>query len=409
MISKIENRRIILIAFLMFVGLGLSAGLLGVAWPYMQDEFNLELDAVSVLFLVQTIAYTLASFIIGRIMARLGSGTILVGGILILALSMFAIAASATWVLIVAFGLIAGFGSGVIDAGLNLYVTTYHSAREMNWLHASFGIGITLGPLLMTYCALQLKWQIGYAITGAVLVVILALLIVNRHLWRNEGFQSAENTPVRRAGFSQSLRLPVLWFSMITFLAYVAMEIGIGQWAYTLLTQARGIAPEIAGLWVSIYWGVFTGGRILFGFVANRLDATRLLRGCLLGAVVGTFMFAWNPLPIIGSIGLIVVGFAEAPIFAMLMMTTPQRVGLEHAENGVALQMASVGLGSAILPGLIGTIGMHFGLETMTATFTAVAIVAFVFHELAHLTRSPVPAAARATDDETKTSSECTS
>jgi fucose permease len=322
---------------------------------------------------------------------------------------MFAIAASATWVLIVAFGLIAGFGSGVIDAGLNLYVTTYHSAREMNWLHASFGIGITLGPLLMTYCALQLKWQIGYAITGAVLVVILALLIVNRHLWRNEGFQSAENTPVRRAGFSQSLRLPVLWFSMITFLAYVAMEIGIGQWAYTLLTQARGIAPEIAGLWVSIYWGVFTGGRILFGFVANRLDATRLLRGCLLGAVVGTFMFAWNPLPIIGSIGLIVVGFAEAPIFAMLMMTTPQRVGLEHAENGVALQMASVGLGSAILPGLIGTIGMHFGLETMTATFTAVAIVAFVFHELAHLTRSPVPAAARATDDETKTSSECTS
>jgi fucose permease len=409
MISKIENRRIILIAFLMFVGLGLSAGLLGVAWPYMQDEFNLELDAVSVLFLVQTIAYTLASFIIGRIMARLGSGMILVGGILILALSMFAIAASATWVLIVAFGLIAGFGSGVIDAGLNLYVTTYHSAREMNWLHASFGIGITLGPLLMTYCALQLKWQIGYAITGAVLVVILALLIVNRHLWRNEGFQSAENTPVRRAGFSQSLRLPVLWFSMITFLAYVAMEIGIGQWAYTLLTQARGIAPEIAGLWVSIYWGVFTGGRILFGFVANRLDATRLLRGCLLGAVVGTFMFAWNPLPIIGSIGLIVVGFAEAPIFAMLMMTTPQRVGLEHAENGVALQMASVGLGSAILPGLIGTIGMHFGLETMTATFTAVAIVAFVFHELAHLTRSPVPAAARATDDETKTSSECTS
>ena len=409
MISKIENRRIILIAFLMFVGLGLSAGLLGVAWPYMQDEFNLELDAVSVLFLVQTIAYTLASFIIGRIMARMGSGTILVGGILILALSMFAIAASATWVLIVAFGLIAGFGSGVIDAGLNLYVTTYHSAREMNWLHASFGIGITLGPLLMTYCALQLKWQIGYAITGAVLVVILALLIVNRHLWRNEGFQSAENTPVRRAGFSQSLRLPVLWFSMITFLAYVAMEIGIGQWAYTLLTQARGIAPEIAGLWVSIYWGVFTGGRILFGFVANRLDATRLLRGCLLGAVVGTFMFAWDSLPIIGSIGLIVVGFAEAPIFAMLMMTTPQRVGLEHAENGVALQMASVGLGSAILPGLIGTIGMHFGLETMTATFTAVAIVAFVFHELAHLTRSPVPAAARATDDETKTSSECTS
>jgi fucose permease len=390
MIVKDKDTRTILIAFLMFVGLGLSAGLLGVAWPYMQTDFNLDLDAVSVLFLVQTITYTLASFMIGRIMARLGSGMSLIGGTLILAVSMFAIAGSATWVLVVASGLIAGFGSGIIDAGLNMYVTTYHSAREMNWLHASFGIGITLGPLLMTYCALQLHWQIGYAITGGGLVVILALLIASRHLWRNEGFLSADNTPVRRASFRQSLRLPVLWFSMITFLAYVAMEIGIGQWAYTLLTQSRGLAPEVAGPWVSIYWGVFTGGRIFFGFISNRFDATRLLRGCLLAVIMGTFMFAWNPLPIVGSIGLIIVGFAEAPIFAMLMTTTPQRVGLEHAENGVSLQMASVGLGSAILPGLIGTIGKNYGLEKMTAAFTVVAVITFVFHELACFVRGPV-------------------
>ena len=391
MTSKNAGTQTILVAFLAFAGLGLSFGLLGVAWPYMQDEFNLALDAVSVLLLVQAISYTLASFIIGRIMARLGSGTSLAGGALIVTLCMFAIALSSTWLLVVVFGLIAGFGSGIIDAGLNMYFTTYHSARDMNWLHASFGVGITLGPLLMTYCALNLKWQVGYAITGGVLLIILVLFLVTRHLWRNEGFQSEGSHPVRRAGFRQSLRLPVLWFSMITFLAYVGMEIGIGQWAYTLLTQSREIAPEVAGTWVSIYWGVFTGGRIFFGFISNRFDPTRLLRWCLLAAVVGTLMFAWNPLPIIGSIGLIITGFAEAPTFAMLMTTTPQRVGLEHAENGVSLQMVCVGIGSAILPGLIGTIGKNFGLETMTTAFVVVAVVAFVSHELARLDRTRRP------------------
>jgi fucose permease len=396
--SKNAGTWTILVAFLTFVGLGLSAGLLGVAWPYMQDEFNLALDAVSVLLLVQTITYTLASFIIGRIMARLGSGISLAGGVLIMTLCMFAIALSSTWLLVVMFGLIAGFGSGIIDAGLNMYVTTYHSAREMNWLHASFGVGITIGPLIMTFCALNLKWQIGYAVTGSVLLILLVLLMVTRHLWRNEGFQSEENQPVRRASFSQSLRLPVLWFSMITFLAYVSMEIGIGQWAYTLFTQSRDIAPDVAGTWVSIYWGVFTGGRIFFGFVANRFDATRMLRWCLLAAVVGTFMFAWNPLPIIGSIGLIIIGFGEAPIFAMLMTTTPHRVGLEHAENGVSLQMVCVGLGSAILPGLIGTIGKKFGLETMTTAFAAMAVIAFFSHELARLVRTGRPVLSGASD-----------
>jgi fucose permease len=235
-------------------------------------------------------------------------------------------------------------------------------------------------------------------VTGGVLLVLLVLLIVTRHLWRNEGFQSAENTPVRRASFSQSLRLPVMWFSMILFLAYVSVEIGIGQWAYTLLTQSRGLAPDAAGTWVSVYWGVFTGGRILFGFIANRFDAAWLLRWCLLGTVVGAVLLAWNPLPIIGLIGMVIVGFAEAPVFAMLMTTTPQRVGLEHAENGVSLQMACVGLGSAILPGLIGTIGRTLGLETMTTTFAVIALVALITYELAHRTRSDRPVMTGASD-----------
>lgn len=399
MTSKIaESRTTILIAFLAFVGLGLSAGLLGVAWDYMQREFDLALDANTVLLLVQTITYTLASFYVGRIMARFGSSMSLVGGALILALCMFGTAVASGWVLIVLFGLVAGFGSGIIDAGLNMYVTAYHSARDMNWLHASFGVGITLGPLIMTYCALNLTWQVGYAITGAVLVVILVLLIATRRLWRNEGFQSTENKSVRRATFAQSLRLPVMWFSMITFLAYVGMEIGIGLWAYILFTQSRGIAPEVAGPWVSVYWGVFTGGRIFFGFIANRFDTTRLLRLCLLAVVVGTILFAWNPLPIVGSIGLIIIGFAEAPVFPMLMTTTPQRVGLEHAENGVSLQMSFVGIGSAILPGLIGTIGKNFGLESMTTAFAVMAIAAFVFHELAQLAHVGRPALTGAND-----------
>ncbi|MCB9449831.1 MAG: MFS transporter [Anaerolineaceae bacterium] len=398
MTVKNTKTQTIVIAFLTFIGLGLSAGLLGVAWPYIQEDFNLALDAVNALLLVQAIAYTLASFIIGRLMARLGSGVSLIAGMLIMALCLFAFAAASTWALLIFLGLVAGFGSGIVDAGLNMYVTTYHSAREMNWLHASFGLGITIGPLVMTYCAENLTWQTGYAVAGGILLIILALLFLSRRLWRNEGFQSAENTPVRRASFSQSARLPVLWFSMIAFLAYVGVEIGIGQWAFTLLTQSREIAPEVAGVWVSIYWGVFTGGRIFFGFIANRFDPSRLLRWSLLGTVTGTLLLAWNPLPVIGSIGLIIAGFAEAPVFAMLMTTTPQRVGLEHAENGVSLQMVAVGIGSAILPGLIGTIGATFGLETMTTTFVVMAVITLVFLELANLARTRRPLVSIAAD-----------
>lgn len=415
-INRTQSRAVT-VAFLAFVGIGMSAGLLGLAWPSMQKQFNLELDAVSILYLFSTITYTLSSFLIGRLMARFGSGTTLLAGAIVLCLCTFGIATSSTWGLIIAFSTLSGFGNGIIDAGLNMYVATYHSARQMSWLHACFGVGITLGPLIMTFVFAQnLGWQAGYAIVGSVLIVLIVLVAVTRRQWRNEGFQTTENQKVQRASFAETLRVPVVWLSMATYFIYVGMEIGIGQWVYTLLTQSRGIPPEYAGPWVSVYWGSFTIGRFLFGIIANRFRIEHLLRNCMLAIVAGAVLFWWRPTAAINLmgelsalkplgnvfwwnlstitslVGLVILGAAQAPIFPMLMADTAQRVGTEHAENGISLQMGAVGISTAVLPGLIGTIGKIYGLEQMAAVFVVMAILVFTCHELTILRRVKQPA-----------------
>ncbi len=399
MTSHSAETRTAAIAFLAFVGLGLTSGLLGLAWPSMQQQFSLPLDAVNVLYLVQTLTYTLAGFYIGRIMARLGSGTTLLVGAVLMTLCMFGIAVAPAWVVIIGLGLVFGLGSGMIDAGLNLYVATYHSARAMNWLHASFGIGVTVGPLIMTFVLSQkLGWQAGYAIVGTTLIAVILLFAFTHRLWRNEGFQTAEHKPVRRATFGETLRVPTMWFSMITFLAYVGTEIGIGQWAYTLLTESRGMAPEVAGPWVSVYWGTFTGGRILFGIIANRFPVDRVLRLCTFGMIISAILFWWNPVNAVGLLGLIIIGFVQAPVFPLLMTDTARRIGAEHAENTISMQMGAVGIGAALLPGLIGTIGKNFGLEMMTAVFVVMAVLVFVFYELTRSRNVERPAISSAGD-----------
>src|SRR5579859_5556637 len=265
--------RTALIAFIAFVGLGLNSGLLGVAWPSMRDQFGLRLDTVGILILVSTVTYALAGFSIGRLTAHFGAGTILMTGAGLMALCLLGTAIAPAWILIILLALISGFGTGLIDAGLNLYVATYHTAQQMNILHACFGIGITLGPLIMTFVLQQkLGWQMGYAIVGLILIAVTVSFALTRKLWRIEGIQTSDNAPLIRANFAQTIRLPEVWFSLATFLAYVGMELGIGQWAYSLLTDSRKIAPEIAGPWVAIYWGAFTGGRIFWSVFANRFQ-----------------------------------------------------------------------------------------------------------------------------------------
>jgi len=251
---------------------------------------------------------------------------------------------------------------------------------------AAFGFGQKLG------------WQAGYAVAGAALIAVVLLLAFTRGLWRNEGFQTAENKPARRATFGETLRVPTLWFSMITFLAYVGTELGIGQWAYTLLTESRGMAPEVAGPLVSVYWATFTGGRILFGIIANRFPVDRVLRLCMLGMIMSAALLWWNPVQAVGLLGLVIIGFVQAPIFPLMMTDTARRIGAEHAENTISMQMGAVGIGAALLPGLIGTVGKNFGLEMMAGVFLIMAGVVFVCYEITRTRRIERPAITSAGD-----------
>lgn len=380
---KSTGNQTALIAFLAFAALGVSGGLLGIAWPSMQTQFTQPLDGVSNVYLVQTLAYTLIVFYISRIMARFGSSATLIVGAVIMAASLFGIALAPSWGLVILASMVAGLGTGLIDAGLNLYVATYHTPQQMSFLHASFGVGITVGPLLMTFALQrQLGWQAGYTITAVLCVLVLLILIVTRGIWRNSGLQHSDQQSGLRARFGETLRIPNVWLSMITFLAYVGVEIGIGQWAYTLLVDSRQLAPEVAGPWVSIYWGALTVSRIVFSFIANRFKIATTLRVCLGLIIVGAFLFMWNPAQWVGLGALVLIGVAQGPVFAMLISGTEERVGTRHTANGISIQMGGVGLGTMILPGLIGTIGKNYGLEMMAVTIVILSFVAFGFHEL---------------------------
>ena len=58
----------------------------------------------------------------------------------------------------------------------------------------------------------------------------------------------------------QTLRLPVVWLSMLLFAAYTGVELGVGQWAFPLLVSARGLETIAAGAAVSTYWAALAVG-----------------------------------------------------------------------------------------------------------------------------------------------------
>jgi fucose permease len=374
------------LSFVGFVSLGLPDGLLGVAWPSIRASFGLPLDALGPLLVATTSGYVLSSFASGRLLGRMSVGALLVLSCVATATSLSGYALAPSWWVMVGFGLLAGLGAGAIDAGLNTHVATHHGARTLNWLHACYGVGAASGPVLMASVLMMgIAWQRGYAWVAAGQGVLAACFAATLRLWPRPSATSAAAGPgapaPRAATSSSTLRLPAAWLGIAAFFVYTGLEASAGAWAYSLLTEARGVGTMTAGTWVSVYWGGLGAGRVVFGFLVGSAPLHALLRASLLGIVLGAGLVAFDLGALATCLGLALLGLASGPIFPSLIATTPERLGELHTANGVGFQIAAAALGQSLLPAGVGVLASRMGLEVVGPVLLAAALVLFAVHE----------------------------
>lgn len=379
---------VVAISYLSFIALGMSFALVGIATPSIRKDFgNLSLDTFGALFIATTTGYFFASFASGRIMSRFGAAAMFALGIVIAACGLVGYTLAPTWTIFLVVGVFVGFGQGLLDSGMNIYFAAHFGPRLMNWLHACFGIGSTIGPLVMTYLLeRELSWKMGYTITAVAYAVLTVIFLLT---WRRWGGSRPADDPKPKVQVSatDTLRLPLVWIGIVLFVAYAGLELSTGQWGFTLFTEGRGIPEVDAGAWISTYWGSFTVGRIFFGAIVSYMKPSTLVRLCMVGIMAGTLLLWWNPAPSSGAIAVLILGFALAPIFALLVTNTQERLGPDHGPNAIGFQVGAASIGLGILPGLIGVLANNLGLEVVPPILVILAVVLAVAYEISLIPR----------------------
>jgi fucose permease len=376
------------LAYLSFVSLGLPDGLLGVAWPSMRASFRLPLDALGTLLVMFMTGYLLSSFSSGRLLARLHVGSLLALSCLATAASLLGYALTPWWWLLVALGVLAGLGAGAIDAGLNTYVAMHYSARMVNWLYACYGIGAASGPVIMaSVLNAHHPWQWGYGLVGLGQLLLAGCFGLTCRWWPGASTTPDMPTAIPGPSSRNTLRLPMAWLSMNIFFVYTGLEAATGTWAYSLFTEARALSAMTAGMWVSIYWGALTVGRLLAGLAVSVVPVRLLLRLCIISLGLGAALIWLAPTSLLSFLGLALMGLTSAPIFPSLIATTPERLGEAHTANGVGLQIAAAVLGQSLVPGLIGVLAHHLSLKVVGPALLTTALVLLVLYETLTVTR----------------------
>lgn len=387
-IAKSPKLKLITLSFIAFIALGLPDGLLGVGWPSIRTGFSIPLDAIGMFMIASVSGYIFSSFISGFLLSWMGVGRMLIVSCFITGLALVGYTVVPEWWMMVILAILAGLGAGAIDAGLNTFIAAYFSERTMQWLHASWGIGITLGPIIMTIGLDTFEtWEFGYRVVGGFQFFLTLLFLVTLPIWAHikkpSGTKEEKHLTEYKTPLGETLKQTQVWLSLVIFFLYVGGEIGLGTWAYTLLTESRGVDSFLAGFFAGSYWFTFTIGRILAGLVAKRTGNNKLVIGGVSGAIIGAGLLIWNPSEIANVVAVALIGLSIAPIFPAMMSGTKERVGSMHVANTIGMQMAATGFGGAGISALMGVMARRISLEVIPFFLLAVYICLFFFYILA--------------------------
>ena len=287
-----------------------------------------------------------------------------------------------SWPWLIVAGSIVGIGGSFLANGLIIFVASNYSASRMNWLHASFGVGVTIGPFLMTTILIDwgLSWRVGYFVM-AIGVALMALIFF---LTRDEWIIGASSKETARVAPSvrTTLRLPIVWLGIAMLFFSAGTEVSTGQLSNSLFVSGRDLAPKMVGTWISLYWLGLTVSRIISGTISDRISHALLMRTSIVGAIIGGVLIAAAISPVVSAFGLVMMGFMLGPLAPTLYSDTVKRVGTHHAPTTIGFQNFGAGLGMAASPAIGSILAEAIGLEVIAPYLIALACVTLFVHEL---------------------------
>lgn len=376
---------LLIIIYASFISLGLPDSLLGSAWPTIYPELGVPVSYAGFISMIIAVGTIFSSLKSDYLTQKLGAGKVTAISVAMTALALFGFSISPSFWFLCLWAIPYGLGAGSVDAALNNYVALHYTNRHMNWLHAMWGVGATLGPLVMGLALTNdLGWAMGYRYVSLLQIGLSVILIASLPLWQKNKTTSAsdsEKIHVANRSLKEKLKISGAKEIMVTFFCYCALEQTAGLWSSSYLTLQNGLSSSEAAKYAGLFFLGITLGRVLSGFIAGYFDDKTLVRmgeGLIL---IGIFILFIPVLKNLTLMALLLIGLGCAPIYPSIIHATPKRFGAELSASIIGVQMASAYVGTLIMPPLFGILADYLGIHIFPIYLLLILIIMAIMHE----------------------------
>ena len=359
----------------------------------MHLDIQTPISAAGILSIIASLGTIVSSLCTPKVLRILGTGKLVAYSIALTAMASVGYGLADSFNILCLWAIPMGIGAGAVDVAMNNFAAIYLESKHTNWLHASWGIGATLGPSLLSFSIMTgNSWRGSYEYVAIALAAIFVLILISLPLWKraeargglsenvtipassgstvpgNAKVANPENAPRTAAPDSnnaphisirEALRVPGMKLSFLTFFFYSALEISTSLWCGTYLI-ACGFKPEIGAFIVSLMFASVMIGRIASGFFAIKFTDHRLIYAGIFIVSVGCLILS-IPLPLnLQPACICLLGLGCAPVYPSLIHATPARFGESLSSQAISIQLAGSYIGSILMPPAFGLVAAKF-------------------------------------------------
>ena len=373
------------VIYLIFISLGLPDSLLGSGWPKMQAVFSVPSSYAGYVSMTISFMTIISALLSPRMIKHFHTKwiTIVSIGLTIAGLLGFSMC-SQYWMLFI-FAVPYGLGAGAIDASVNHYVANNYSGSVMNFLHCFYGVGAVISPYIMALALKYARWNEGYSWTSYIQMFILFVCVISLPLWKTNGKEEEEDHS-DSVGIKEALKVPAVIFTLIAFYAYCAGEATCFLWTPSYFAGTKsGLSAETIASFGSLIFGGLMLGRLISGFISNKLGDRRLIRIGIFVELLGIIMVF---LPVenymVAAVGFVIIGTGMGPVYPAIQHMAPANFGKKYSAAVIGLQMAAAYVGSTFMPMIFGLLQQKIGIAIMPTYLLIFAIINFGMLELTY-------------------------
>jgi MFS family permease len=354
----------------------------GVLFPSLIEEFKWNRQSLSGAFSLYTFMYSILGVILGRWTDRFGPRIILILGSAFLGMGIGLISqVNATWHLYVVYGLLASWGMSATYITANPIIVKWFIAQRglaLGVAQSGLGIGIIIIPPITGALITALGWRPTCVILGAAVFIVLCttsfFLIGHPEKvgllpdGRQKTLRGKSSSTARSEEIYEAIYQEVNWSAaeaIHTKSFWVLTALFFCTWLFVFLPLVHlvifamdiGLSRESALIALSILGGSSTLGRLIMGYISDRIGRKKALAVNLCLQVFSWFWIMGTTTSWMLQIFSALFGFSYGGVSAVFPAIIGDYFGRLKAASVIGAIFTLAGTAAAIGPLVAG--GIH--------------------------------------------------